>query len=73
MSAPYRYRTLDGDRYGSSYARARARQDAATMARETGQIVELIDPGRGVFHVRRASDRRARWIKVGEVAAQAAE
>jgi hypothetical protein len=43
------------------------------MARETGQIVELIDPGRGVFHVCRASDRRARWIKVGEVAAQAAE
>jgi hypothetical protein len=66
MTAPYRYRTISGGRMGSSYARDRARQDAARMARTAGESVEFIDPSLGVFLVNPWTGRRARWLKISD-------
>jgi hypothetical protein len=41
----YHYRTLDDRDVGRSTSGRRARDDAARIARETGQMVELVTPG----------------------------
>ena len=70
MTAPYRYRTLDGDpptHAGYSFERDRAKRDAASIVIRTGLRLEFIDPNHGVFEVAPWTAKRARWIRVADV------
>ena len=59
----YHYRTVDDRDLGQSTSGRRARDDAARIARETGQMVELVTPSE-TWRVERVSASRTRWTKV---------
>ena len=61
--SPYHYATLDGRETGVSTSRARARQNAAAIARRTGNTVRLIDPERGSWLIVPMTPNRARWFR----------
>lgn len=70
MLSTYHYRTVDDRDRGQSTSGRRARDDAARIARETGQIVELVTPAE-TWRVERISATRARWTRIEQRSAAA--
>jgi hypothetical protein len=59
---PYTYASMDGTERGSSFSRRRAHQDAAEIARRTGKVMVLHEPGQSWQITPRG--RRAMWTRI---------